>query len=236
MIAILGGDGAGKSTAVEALYAWLSKNFETTRFHMGKPTWSWTTRAIRAGLKIGQLLGLYPVETTYAQTLGQTSLVSPGYPWLLREVCRAHDRYQTYVKARRIAAQGRLVIFDRFPHPAIQLMDGPLAERFIRELTEGPRAGQFLSPRRANPIAQALVKLERRFYQRYAPLELLIVLRVDPQIAVQRKSGEDPVSVRARATEIWELNWEHTNALVLDGSQSKAEILAQLKALVWSAL
>ena len=236
MIAIVGGDGAGKSTAVDALYAWLSKNFETTRVHLGKPAWSWTTMTIRGILKIGNLLGLYPVDTSLRETLSQKSPVSPGYPWLLREVCRARDRYVTYVKARRFAAKGGLVILDRFPLPQLQLMDGPQAERFIRELMDGPQADRFMSPRRSSRLAKVLVRLDQSYYYQIAPPELLIVLRVDPEIAVQRKVDEDASSVRERSTEIWELNWEHTDAHMIDASQSKTDVLTELKALIWSEL
>jgi thymidylate kinase len=236
MIAIVGGDGAGKSTAVDALYAWLSKNFETTKVHMGKPAWSWTTMTVRGILKIGQLLGLYPVESSFRETLNQKSLVSPGYPWLLREACRARDRYFTCVKARRFAANGGLVILDRFPLPQVQLMDGPQAQRFISQLTDGPQADQFMSPHRASRLARVLVKLEGSYYHQIVLPELLIVLQVDPEIAVQRKTGEDATSVRERSTEIWELNWEHTDAHIIDGSKSKTDVLTEVKALIWSEL
>jgi thymidylate kinase len=236
MIALIGGDGAGKSTAVDALYPWLSKKFETTRVHLGKPSWSRTTMAVRGILKIGQLLGLYPVETSFRETLHQKSLVSPGYPWLLREVCRARDRYWTYVKARRFAARGGLVILDRFSLPQIRLMDGPQADQFINQLMAGPQANQFMSPHRASRLARALVKLEESYYHKIVLPELLIILRVDPEIAVQRKTNEDAASVRERSTEIWELNWEDTDAHVIDGSKSKTEVLRALKALIWSEL
>ena len=236
MIAIVGGDGAGKSTAVDALYAWLSKNFETTRVHLGKPDWSWTTMTIRGILKIGNLLGLYPVDSSFRETLNQKSPVSPAYPWLLRELCKARDRYLTYVKARRFAAKGGLVILDRFPLPQLQLMDGPQAERFIKQLMDGPQAKRFMSPHQANPLAKFLVKREESYYQQTVLPELLIVLRVDPEIAVQRKADEDATSVRERSTEIWELNWEHTDAHIIDGSKSKTEVLTELKTLIWSEL
>jgi len=42
--------------------------------------------------------------------------------------------------------------------------------------------------------------------------------------------------VRERSTEIWELNWEHTDAHMIDASQSKTDVLTELKALIWSEL
>ncbi|MGH7792929.1 MAG: hypothetical protein ACREOB_11510, partial [Thermodesulfobacteriota bacterium] len=202
----------------------------------GKPAWSWTTIAVRGILKIGQLLGLYPVESSFRETLHQQSVVSPGYPWLLREVCRARDRYWTYMKARRFSVNGGLIILDRFPLPQIQLMDGPQAERFISQLMNGSQANRFMSPHRASWLTKALVKLEESYYCQIVPPGLLIVLRVDPEIAVQRKTDEDATSVRERSTEIWELNWEYTDAHIIDGSKSKTDVLAELKVLIWSEL
>jgi thymidylate kinase len=236
MIAILGGDGAGKSTAVDALYAWLSKKFETTRVHMGKPAWSWTTIAVRSILKVGQLIRFYPLEATFDETIRQKSFISSGYPYLIREVCRARDRYWTYIKARRFAARGGLVLLDRFPLPQVQIMDGLQAERFVRELRAGPQAKQFLAPHLRSRLTKFLIKLEEKYYRQVVLPELLVVLRVDPKIAVQRKTDENPTSVQIRSSEIWNLNWEHTNAYTIDASKSKMDVLTELKSLIWSKL
>ena len=235
-IAIVGGDGAGKSTAVEGLYGWLSKDFDVRKMHLGKPAWSKTTIFIRAILKIGQILGLYPLEATFQETIEQKSIVSPGYPFLLREVCRARDRHQTYLKARRFAANGGLVIFDRFPLHQIQLMDGPQVERFIRLNREGPGANSFLSPCQDSRAAKLLAKIEKSYYRQIVLPELLIVLRVDPEIAVQRRIGEQVTSVRARSTEIMEVDWQSTKAHIINSGKSKTDVMAELKALIWSEL
>lgn len=236
MIAIVGGDGAGKSTAIDSLHASLSKYFATTRVHLGRPAWSRTTVAIRAILKFGNILRLYPVDTSFRETLKQRSLVSPGYPWLLREVCRARDRYNTYVKARRFAANGGLAILDRFPVPQITLMDGPRTARFLSQLADGPLAHQFLSPRPSTRFARSLVAREEGYYRQTVLPEVLVVLRLDPEIAVQRKPDEDPAFVRERNAEIWELGWENTKAVVIDASESKDAVLAAIKALIWAKL
>lgn len=236
MIAIVGGDGAGKSTAIDALHAWLSKNFESTKIHMGKPDWSWTTITIRSILKVGQILGLYPLEASFDETIDQKSPVSPGFPYLIREVCRARDRYWIYIKARRLAAEGSLVILDRFPLPQIQLMDGAQAEQFIRQLNAGPQAKRFLTPRLDSWLARFLVRLEENYYDQIVLPEILIVLKVNPAIAVQRKTDEDSASVEKRSAEIWQLNWEKSNAYVVDASKSKNQVASELKRLIWSRL
>jgi thymidylate kinase len=236
MIAILGGDGAGKSTAVDGLDNWLSKDFETARIHMGKPAWSWTTKTIRGILKIGSSIGLYPGASSSREALNQKTLISPSYPQLLRQVCIARDRYRTYVKARRLGAKGGLVILDRFPMPQIQIMDGPQAKRLFNQMMVGSQADTLLRSHRSSPIFGFLSQLEEGYYRQILSPELMIVLRVDPEIAVQRKTDEDAAAVRERSTEIWEINWDHTEAQIIDASKSKSEVLNEIKSLIWSEL
>jgi len=224
MMAIVGGDGAGKSTAVDELYAWLSPCFNTIKIHMGKPSWSLTTMVVRGILKIGRSLGLYPfMRVPSLYTVEAKSIPFPGYPWLLREVCTARDRYLTYARTRRFATNGGIAICDRFPLAQVTLMDGPQSERMT-------------STCNTNWLIKFLIKLETKYYQQIVLPDLLVMLRVYPETAVQRKTDEDAVSVRARSTEIWELDWQQTPAYVINAGRSKAEILSELKALVWSKL
>jgi thymidylate kinase len=88
----------------------------------------------------------------------------------------------------------------------------------------------------ANRLAKGLVVLEGRYYNQIVLPELINVLRLNPEIAVQRKTDEDANTVRERSTEIWEIDWEQTDAHIIDASKPKEEVLIELKSLIWSQL
>ena len=115
-------------------------------------------------------------------------------------------------------------------------MDGAQAEQFIRQLNAGPQANRFLTPRSDNWLARFLVEMEESYYSQMILPEVLTVLKVNPAVAVQRKTNEDALSVEKRSTEIWELDWDRTDAFVIDASKSQKEVAAELKTLIWSRL
>jgi thymidylate kinase len=220
LIAIVGGDGAGKTTLVDDLHTWLSGNFEISKVHMGKPDWSGVTLLVRGILKIGTLLHLYPFEGDVYEEFHQPH----GYPWFLRSVCTARDRYLTYLRARRLSSNGGLVVCDRFSFPGFLATDGPQCEQAISSL------------KKASRLHHVLAKLERSCYEQIRLPDLLIVLKVKPDVAVQRKRDESELSVRARSTEVWERDWTEKAAHVIDASLPREEVLSQARSLVWAHL
>lgn len=219
-IAIVGGDGAGKTTVIDGLYRWLSKTYEVKKIHMGKPVWSWTTTIVRGILKIGTFLRLYSFEGD----VYEESLQPHGYPWFIRTVCTARDRYQTYIQARRFSSNGNLVLCDRYPFPGFMKMDGPQCESAVT------------SSKKTNRFIQFLVNKEKSYYEQIKAPDLLIVLKLDPEVAVQRKVDETAISVRARSSEVWNSDWVELSAFEVDGNKSKEEALSQIKAIVWEHL
>jgi thymidylate kinase len=230
IIALVGGDGAGKSTAVKDLDTWLSRNFSTMTLHLGKPFRPSLALSLWHGLGIGRRLGTF--QDAHPTVRANLAVSSGGQAkssrlrnclGLLRCLLVARARYRAYVRGRRFATNGGLVICDRYPLPQITLMDWS-------------RSSQMIGAYQSNGMVRLLVRSEQRYYQRILFPELLIVLRVHPDTAVERKPEEDPASVRRRSQEIWDLDWGLTPARIIDAGRPRGEVLSELKCVIWSAL
>ena len=226
IVAFVGGDGAGKSTAVESTFAWLSQAFDTRQVHLGKPRRSFASATLRRGWDLTGALRSKEVtgEAALESSGVDHEVTARAHIRLVWELLTARDRYRAYVKARRFAARGGIVVCDRFPVPQIKLMDGAVTARLLLDTSR-------------NGIVRRLAALEKRYYDRIRDPDVLVVLRVDPDLAVERKRLEEPESfVRPRSQEVWSIDWRGTSAVVLDAGRPKHEVLAEIKSLVWASL
>lgn len=221
VVAIVGGDGSGKSTAVDGVCDWLSKAFVVRRVHVGRPPKSLTTLAVKGALVTARRVGMFAdlAEPT-APPADRTRPPSVG--WITWHLLTARDRNRLYRRARRVAANGGIVVCDRFPLAQLHLMDGP-------------RTGWVIGLSGAGRLRQALARREARYYAAFTRPDVLAVLRVPPEIAVQRKTDEEPGYVHRRSTEVWQAKWDESTTIV-DAGQPAPAVLAQLRTAVWAAL
>lgn len=226
LIAVVGGDGAGKSTTVDELHRWLSKDLSTTIVHLGQPPSSLTSSVVRRLWRSG-VRGLMREPSVPAASIAASdgsSMTSRASAGLVRHVTIARDRFLTYRRARRYASEGGIVVCDRFPLPEVELMDGPLAGRILHN----PDAGLVVS---------RLARLERDYYAKIRDPDILLVLSVDPDLAAERKRGiDDEDVVRRRCEEIRRQDWDRLPAVVVDAGRSRDDVLADIKSAVWSRL
>ena len=221
MVAIVGGDGSGKSTAVDGLASWLSRAFVVRRIHLGKPRKSATTLAVKGALAAGRRMGLFPdlAEPTAPPADRSTA---PSTGWLVWHVLTARDRYRLYTRSHRVAANGGIVVCDRYPLEQLHTMDGPRTS-WARGLPGLSRLGA------------ALVDREARYYSAFTRPDVLAVLRVEPEVAVRRKADEEESYVRRRSTEVWKVVWDDAT-VTIDAAQPAGRVLAALKTAVWERL
>jgi thymidylate kinase len=212
VIALIGGDGAGKSTCASKLADWLSEDFLIARAHLGNPPRSALTLVVGAALKAEQALRRWlrrdGAETSHLE--------------LLRHCCTARDCHRLYQRVSRFATRGGIAICERYPTPQTRLH-------------VGPRTPALLSAQ-PSALARRLRDAEVSHYQRILPPDQVIVLRLDPELAVMRKPEEPADYVRARGRVIWETDWSGTATHVVDASRPLPQVLRQLQSTVWSAL
>jgi hypothetical protein len=224
LVAIVGGDGAGKSTAVADLAGWLSAVFATKTIHLGKPPPHVATLLVKGPMVVLRQLGLLQATRVPAYRLQDSGAPFPGHAWLLWNVLTARDRYLAYRHARRWVIGGGLVVSDRMPLPQLRTMDGC-------------RTSWLIGSARLGKLARRLVALEMSYYAKIETPDILLVLHVDPATAVRRKAGEDdPDSVRERAGEVFDIDWAGTPAVVIDAARPRDEVASTIRRTVWSRL
>ena len=68
------------------------------------------------------------------------------------------------------------------------------------------------------------------------PADLTIVLRLQPEIAIQRKPSEDPDFVRQRGHAVWHADWSNSGAHVIDASRPMADVHHEIRNEIWSRI
>jgi thymidylate kinase len=224
LIAIVGGDGAGKSSVVDGLSFWLGQHLATRTVHFGKPPRSMTSVMFKCVIVAARKAFGAPQTGSLALSLGADGSVRiRGTSGLFWHLLRARDRWRAYRRARRHVSGGVLVVTDRFPLRQIKVMDGSVAD-LVMETTVG------------RPLLARLAHWEKAYYERIEDPDVLVVLRLDPDVAVARRRDEDESFVRTRCAEVLRADWEGTLAILIDAARPKEEVLAEVKAHVWSRL
>ena len=220
VVAVIGSDGAGKSTALQSIEDWLARDLDVLRVHLGRPPWSRTTVFVRGGLKLGRMAARPFRRLAPGPKGGFPEPPAPTLTELARFACTARDRNLVYRDVTSAAARGRIVLCDRFPLSGLMEMDGPQVGRLL----EGSRAG---------PIARFIHRREEHYYTPFTPPDVLFVLQIAADVARDRKPEDDPQRVTSRSREILGIDWSGTGAIVLDASRPAAEIAAEIKQRIW---
>jgi thymidylate kinase len=227
MVALIGVDGAGKSTMAAELTDWLSWRVHVPFYYLGsKQPSPWTEwsyllfRIARRGHReLSSLLGERHWLPLWLVRLRQT-LVAAHYLFVGR------DRYRRYLRARAQVAGGAVVIFDRYPFSSP--LDGPEID--------------FIDGGRLNPMAKRMARREHELYQKYEPVDLLILLEISPEAAQGRKPDHALETIRSKQEALagvkakLKLEAERWDWVCIDAQADPEEVLLEIKRSLWVAL
>ena len=229
-VALIGADGAGKSTVAGEVARWLGWKLDARVHYLGSkrpsPPTTWLYlgfRALRRGHRAAsRRLGEGAPATRPIAALRDLTLA-------LHHLAVGRDRRRHLARARHDARVGRIVIFDRYPLAC-------LSDRAEHRLLDGPQIEAVLGPDLSWP-ARALAGAERRLYRRFVLPDHVVLLDVDPLVANGRKPDHrfDVICTKSRAAAELAGLAEAAGAPVtrIDANRPLHRVLLDLKARLW---
>ena len=223
VVALMGVDGSGKSTAVAALRHWLGAEVDVMPIYFG-------TGDGRPSLLLLPFKLLVPLFTRVLRRRPRGSshgTVSDRAPGLLFSVLLAGwatvlavEKRSKLRAAHRGARRGLVVIADRYPQDEIaDYNDGPLLPRLAR-------------------VPAWLRRFEAQSYalaQRLPP-DLVIKLEAPPEILALREPSMDRGVIQERVNALQRLRFRGAQVVRVDAAQPLDDVLRAVKAAVWSML
>ncbi|MEJ7802852.1 MAG: hypothetical protein WKH68_05695 [Candidatus Limnocylindria bacterium] len=222
-IALVGPDGAGKSTLVSELTEWLAWRLNLRVYYLGSAQPSRRTKVLRSLSRSARSAARRLKRVPDLGLLDRAADVITA----LRYLADADDRASRVQAGRSLAARGAVVLFDRFPLPGVRVGD---------RLMDGPRI-PTLASLASSRMLRRMAARESAIYHRIAPPDHIIQLAVSSEVALGRKGNRSPESVEAKSRSLAQADLAELAPLTrIDAEQPLAAVVAAVKASVWKLL
>jgi hypothetical protein len=233
LIALVGADGAGKSSIVSELHKWLSWKLDVHVCYMGTgEQLSHLSRVLRfSSENFARLHRLCSVVVGAKHGLSRISGQVYRFTRHLYHLSIALTRYRRCVAARRKAAQGSIVICDRYPLDGIHRV-----MRGIRPPMDGPRIAWMCREEETDGITAHLSKLEQNIYHRIGLPDCLILLHVSPNVALQRKPDHTPEEIEPKTQAVEHMDRQGLQIIDINADQPFERTSLQTKSALWNIL
>ncbi|MEP7133757.1 MAG: hypothetical protein ABI904_02375 [Chloroflexota bacterium] len=232
VIAFVGAEATGKSTLLSETKHWLGEHFVINQIHAGKP--KSTPLTMLPNLLLPLLRSALPtyrpsnIVTSSAAT-EQAQKHPKVYPLIsaIRSVFLAYDRRALLSRAFAQAANGSIVLCDRYPSMSKGAPDGPQLQQFA------------IDPRRY-PIQSWLARTENRLYQEIPSPDMVVSLYVPVEVALMRNKnrGKEEPEDYVRYRHSLASNLEYGNAPVykINTDQPLDTTVLEVKKNIWRNL
>ena len=232
VIAFVGPEATGKSTLLTATKRWLGEHFVVNQIHAGKP--KSTPLTMLPNLLLPLLRSALPtyrqskIATNHA-SLEQSHEVPKVYPLIsaIRSVFLAYDRRALLSRAFSRAANGNIILCDRYPSMSTGASDGPQLQQVE------------IDPKRY-PIQSWLARTEKRLYQEIPAPDMVISLQVPLDVALLRNKNrgkEEPEDyVRFRHSLASNLEYGNAPGYKINTDQPLDTTVLEVKKNIWRNL
>lgn len=232
-VALIGADGAGKSTIAAEVARWLGWKLDARVHYLGSKSPSPPTDWLYLGFR-----ALRRSHRAVSRRLGDGSPAASPIAKLrnlalaLHHLSVAQDRRRHHARARRHARGGGIAVLDRYPLAC-------LSDRPEHRQLDGPQIAAVLG-RHPGWFGRALAEVEAGRYRRFGLPDHLVLLDVDPLVAARRKPDHRLEVIRAKAraaSELAELaDAAGADVVRIDANRPLASVLLDVKRWLWDVL
>jgi len=232
VIAFVGSEATGKSTLLAEMRRWLGEHFTVEQIHAGKPKSTLLTAV--PNLLVPALRSLLPTSRSThieAQRAGKELAQEsrPGYPliFVIRCALLAYERWSLLTRAFGRAANGAIVLCDRYPSLLSDAPDSPQLSRLP------------VSPNRYS-VRRLLARIEARLYREIPSPDLVIYLSAPLEVTIARNATrgkkEPEEYVRRRHARSSNLAFGQTPVYKINTDQPFDQTIMEVKKAIWNAL
>jgi thymidylate kinase len=200
LVAIIGSDGSGKSTQSQRLLAWLNYKLDAHLLYMGSGDGE-TGTANQLRKFLSRTWKMAKPRTIEADRSGKSPKMTSFVTriWRLFDLMLLRRKLRLLRRARAMASEGSIILLDRYPQSKFPgISDGP-------RQVDG-RGFLWAAEMEQRLLAEA---------ERLGP-DLLIKLRVSPEVAKMRKPDHAASVISRKCQVVDELAFAHAETLVLD--------------------
>jgi thymidylate kinase len=220
-IAIMGADGAGKSTSIKELQQWLNKKLNIISLYMGSNQPSMLGYFYKY-----PMIYLHKLQRIIEIVAGKNNCLYKLIKFFarlffaLRAILFAKDRLKRYLSGIKNANNGNITIYDRYYLPYVdKYMDGPQIWR------------------QKDFIYRVLGKKEKSIYKKILLPDVLIILQISPNTALSRKDHGTPERVKQKCIALERVKkYDMPNTYHIKSEQPIDNMLLELKNIIWNSL
>ena len=223
VIAVVGSDGAGKSSVSQTLHSWLAGKVDVVPvyFGSGQGPSSIVRWPMKVTLQLMRRTSSAPRLDPEARRARDISL--PRAVWALALAREKRAKLRLAMRARE---RGFIVICDRYPQAQVDgVSDGPLLARWRESGTR---------------LKQALARWERQIYElaEESSPDFVVRLLVSPETAEARRPADNPSELEFRTQLARDLRFERARYGVIDvdADDDLDSVILDVKRRVWPVI
>jgi len=234
VVALIGADGAGKSSMVENIGNWLSWKLDVQHCYMGLgQRLSFISRQTQSFARFFSRLTNASISVLRHQRWLPKKLKKIyNFTYDIHHVTVAMTRYYRYLAAKKKAMDGVIVLCDRYPLNGIHqaMMNSKRAPM------DGPRIAWKYNGEKIGRLTNCLAKLEQKFYTKISPPDYVLLLKVSREFALKRKPDHAIEEIGPKIQAIEKMDRNGLQIIDIDSNQPFEKALTQAKNELWKVM